>query len=109
MFINVIDILNISAGVQIPLLVIPMNMLFCVELCLTTPNALFRFSYSGTPRARIFARDHVNVHCAGCMLHLMRSNDFKHDPESKCDCNPPYTAENAISARCYLFSIITTK
>ncbi|VVC38023.1 Phospholipase B-like [Cinara cedri] len=60
------------------------------------------FSYSDTPRARIFARDHVNIHCDQCMWHLMRSNDFKNDPESRCDCSPPYSAENAISARCDL-------
>ncbi|XP_050520145.1 putative phospholipase B-like 2 [Daktulosphaira vitifoliae] len=60
------------------------------------------FSYKNTPRARIFARDHVKIHCDKCMLHVMRSNDYKHDPESACDCNPPYSAENAISARCDL-------
>lgn len=57
------------------------------------------FSYSETPRARIFARDHVKIHCENCMLHLMRSNNFTRDPESRCDCSPPYSAENAISAR----------
>jgi len=36
------------------------------------------------------------------MFLLMRYNDYKHDPLSKCDCNPPYSAENAISARCDL-------
>ena len=33
------------------------------------------------------------------MIKLMRYNNFKKDPLSKCDCNPPYSAENAISAR----------
>lgn len=32
----------------------------------------------------------------------MRYNDFKNDPLSKCNCNPPYSAENAIAARCDL-------
>ena len=31
-----------------------------------------------------------------------RYNDFQHDPLSKCNCTPPYSAENAISARCDL-------
>lgn len=58
-----------------------------------------RFSYQDTPRARIFARDHTKVVDMQSMLRLMRSNDFKHDPESKCDCIPPYSSENAISSR----------
>ena len=33
------------------------------------------------------------------MIKLMRYNDFKHDPLSKCDCSPPFSGENAISAR----------
>ncbi len=28
-----------------------------------------------------------------------RYNDFKHDPLSRCNCSPPYTAQYAISAR----------
>lgn len=32
----------------------------------------------------------------------MRYNDYQHDPLSVCDCNPPYSAENAIAARCDL-------
>ena len=31
-----------------------------------------------------------------------RYNDYTHDPLSKCNCTPPYSAENAISARCDL-------
>ena len=31
-----------------------------------------------------------------------RYNDYKHDPLSACNCTPPYSAENAISARCDL-------
>ena len=29
----------------------------------------------------------------------MRYNDFRRDPLSRCNCTPPYSAENAISAR----------
>ncbi|XP_050533950.1 putative phospholipase B-like 2 [Daktulosphaira vitifoliae] len=57
------------------------------------------FSHSDTPRARIFARDQIKVVDEQSMLNLMRSNDFKHDPESECNCTPPYSSENAISSR----------
>jgi len=33
------------------------------------------------------------------MMALMRSNDYLHDPLSRCNCTPPYSAENAISCR----------
>ena len=34
------------------------------------------------------------------MTALMRYNNFRHDPLSRCEgCDPPYSAENAISAR----------
>lgn len=35
-------------------------------------------------------------------LRCNRYNDFQHDEFSKCNCTPPYSAENAISARCDL-------
>ena len=35
-------------------------------------------------------------------LLLCRYNDYTKDPLSKCDCTPPFSAENAISARCDL-------
>ncbi|CAG7715957.1 unnamed protein product [Allacma fusca] len=36
------------------------------------------------------------------MQQLMRYNDYKHDPLSRCNCTPPYSACHAISARCEL-------
>ncbi|XP_043218536.1 putative phospholipase B-like 2 [Amphibalanus amphitrite] len=60
------------------------------------------FSYDMTPRARIFRRDQDGVTDVGSMMKLMRYNDYKNDPLSACDCEPPYSAENAISARCDL-------
>lgn len=37
------------------------------------------------------------------MLFLLFSyNDFRHDSLSRCNCTPPYSAENAIAARCDL-------
>ncbi|KAI0207905.1 putative phospholipase B-like 2 [Lamellibrachia satsuma] len=60
------------------------------------------FSYERTPRARIFRRDHAKVKDVDSMIRLMRYNDFTHDPLSRCNCTPPYSGENAISARCDL-------
>ncbi|KAF1762618.1 hypothetical protein GCK72_010880 [Caenorhabditis remanei] len=57
------------------------------------------YSYDKTPRALIFARDHVNVKDMDSMISLMRSNNYTKDPLSKCDCNPPYSATNAIASR----------
>ncbi len=33
------------------------------------------------------------------LLCFYRSNNFKNDPLSRCDCTPPYSGENAISCR----------
>ncbi|XP_063605889.1 putative phospholipase B-like 2 isoform X2 [Penaeus indicus] len=57
------------------------------------------FTYDKTPRALIFKRDHVKVKNIRSMIKLMRYNDFQHDPLSRCNCTPPFSAENAISAR----------
>ncbi|XP_060063840.1 putative phospholipase B-like 2 [Ylistrum balloti] len=60
------------------------------------------FTWDKTPRALIFGRDHHKVVDLDSMIKLMRYNDFTHDPLSRCNCTPPYSAENAISARCDL-------
>eukprot|EP00455_Lapot_gusevi_P032362 TRINITY_DN3529_c0_g1_i3.p1 TRINITY_DN3529_c0_g1~~TRINITY_DN3529_c0_g1_i3.p1 ORF type:complete len:535 (-),score=171.08 TRINITY_DN3529_c0_g1_i3:144-1748(-) len=57
------------------------------------------FTYDKCPRANIFRRDHTKVNSLETMQRLMRYNDFQHDPLAACDCQPPYSAENAISAR----------
>ncbi|KAG7178187.1 phospholipase B-like 2-like [Homarus americanus] len=57
------------------------------------------FTYDKTPRALIFKRDHTTVKNLHTMIRLMRYNDFKNDPLSHCNCIPPFSAENAISAR----------
>jgi len=57
------------------------------------------FTYERTPRALIFARDAPNVSDMNSMIKLMRYNNFTLDPLSKCDCSPPFSGENAISAR----------
>jgi len=60
------------------------------------------FSYENTPRAKIFARDIGSVVDVASMVHVMRYNNYTLDPLSSCNCTPPYSAENAISARCDL-------
>ncbi|XP_054925794.1 putative phospholipase B-like 2 isoform X2 [Dermacentor andersoni] len=57
------------------------------------------FTYDKTPRALMFLRDHIKVRDMDSMIKLMRYNDYKNDPLSRCNCTPPYSAENAISAR----------
>jgi len=60
------------------------------------------FSYNNTARAKIFARDEGQISDVDSMMAVMRYNDFKNDPLSKCECDPPYSGELAISARCDL-------
>lgn len=57
------------------------------------------FTYDNNARANIMRRDHGKVHNISTLYTLMRYNDFKHDPLSKCNCTPPYTAEFSIAAR----------
>jgi len=60
------------------------------------------FDYNKTARALIFRRDQNKVKDLSSLYKLMRYNDFKNDPLSKCNCTPPFTAEYAIAARCDL-------
>ncbi|KFM70112.1 putative phospholipase B-like 2, partial [Stegodyphus mimosarum] len=60
------------------------------------------FTYDRCPRALIFRRDQGKVSDVPSMIKLMRYNDYTNDPLSRCNCTPPYSAENAISARCDL-------
>jgi hypothetical protein len=60
---------------------------------------LYWFSWKDCPRAKIFRRDHSKVVDLDSLTRLMRYNDYKNEPFSQCECNPPYTAEAAISAR----------
>ncbi|XP_022780516.1 putative phospholipase B-like 2 isoform X1 [Stylophora pistillata] len=57
------------------------------------------FDYHLNPRAQIFKRDQGKVNDLISFIKLMRYNNYKDDPLSKCSCSPPYSAENAISAR----------
>ncbi|XP_074494182.1 putative phospholipase B-like 2 [Sebastes fasciatus] len=58
------------------------------------------FSLDQNPRAQIFRRNQTAVKDVDSMVRLMRYNNFKEDPLSKCEgCNPPGNGENAISAR----------
>lgn len=60
------------------------------------------YSYEKCARAQIFNRDHHKVMNMTTMYHLMRYNNFKQDPLSRCNCTPPYTGYRAISSRCDL-------
>ncbi|KAM7019025.1 putative phospholipase B-like 2 [Tautogolabrus adspersus] len=58
------------------------------------------FSLDQNPRAQIFRRNQTTVTDLDSMVRLMRYNNFKEDPLSRCDgCDPPGNGENAISAR----------
>lgn len=57
------------------------------------------FSYTRNARARLFRRDHATVVDVPSLQRLMRYNDYRHDPLSRCDCTPPFSAELAIAAR----------
>ncbi|KAJ8414055.1 hypothetical protein AAFF_G00066530 [Aldrovandia affinis] len=58
------------------------------------------FSFDKNPRAQIFHRNQSLVTDIDSMVRLMRYNNFKEDPLSKCQgCDPPNNGENSISAR----------
>ncbi|XP_037029408.1 putative phospholipase B-like 2 [Bradysia coprophila] len=57
------------------------------------------FTYDYNPRANIFRRDQSKVTDIESMIKLMRYNNYKNDELSKCNCTPPYSAENSIAAR----------
>lgn len=57
------------------------------------------FTYDYNPRANIFRRDNGKVTDIDSMIKLMRYNDYRNDEYSRCNCTPPYSAENAIAAR----------
>ncbi len=62
------------------------------------------YSLNAAPRAQIFRRDHSKVTNLKSMYKLMRYNDFKNDPLSRCSvykqtCNPPYSPYLAIASR----------
>ncbi|XP_017269074.1 putative phospholipase B-like 2 [Kryptolebias marmoratus] len=58
------------------------------------------FTLDQNPRAQIFRRNQTLVTDLDSMVRLMRYNNFKEDPLSRCEeCNPPENGENTISAR----------
>ncbi|KAM9743645.1 putative phospholipase B-like 2 [Menidia menidia] len=58
------------------------------------------FSLDQNPRAQIFRRNQTHITDLDSMVALMRYNNFKEDPLSKCEgCDPLHNGENAISAR----------
>ncbi|XP_022686057.1 putative phospholipase B-like 2 [Varroa jacobsoni] len=57
------------------------------------------YTYDKTARALIFQRDHGKAVSVEGLRRLLRYNDYKNDPLSKCNCTPPYSAENTVAAR----------
>ncbi|XP_056088587.1 putative phospholipase B-like 2 [Rhinichthys klamathensis goyatoka] len=58
------------------------------------------FSFSQSPRAQIFRRNQTLVTDIESMVRLMRYNNYREDPLSRCDaCDPVQNGENSISAR----------
>ncbi|XP_041742202.1 putative phospholipase B-like 2 [Coregonus clupeaformis] len=58
------------------------------------------FSLDMNPRAQIFRRNQSHITDMDSMVRLMRYNNFKEDPLSRCEgCDPPANGENTISAR----------
>lgn len=57
------------------------------------------YSYNNNARARMFDRDQNKSLDMDSMIEIMRHNDFQNDPLSRCNCTPPYSAENSISSR----------
>ncbi|XP_067667966.1 putative phospholipase B-like 2 [Haliotis asinina] len=57
------------------------------------------FSYNMSRRARMFFQQDEEVQDKTTLFNMMRYNDFRHDPLSKCNCTPGYSADLAIAAR----------
>ncbi|XP_039285111.1 putative phospholipase B-like 2 [Nilaparvata lugens] len=57
------------------------------------------YSYTETPRAKLFKRDHGTVTDMESFMRLMRSNDFRNDSLAVCNCVPAYSGRGAIAAR----------
>ncbi|XP_003742442.1 putative phospholipase B-like 2 [Galendromus occidentalis] len=61
------------------------------------------YGHDSCPRAKIFRRDEFRVSDAASMMSLLRYNDYKEDPLSRCNCTPPYSPSYAIASRYDLF------
>ena len=57
------------------------------------------FTHDKNPRSQIFNREQRRIETIDDMARTMRWNKYQTDPLSACDCTPPYSGENAISAR----------
>ncbi|GAQ78920.1 Phospholipase B domain-containing protein [Klebsormidium nitens] len=58
------------------------------------------YTVENSPRAHLFAREHVKVTDIDSFKHTVRYNDFKNDPLGRCaNCTPPYNGEFGISSR----------
>ncbi|XP_063387718.1 putative phospholipase B-like 2 [Cydia fagiglandana] len=58
------------------------------------------FGQETHPRAKMLKILQAGIHNTRDMFRVMRYNDYKHDPLARCpQCNPPYSACNAVAAR----------
>ena len=57
------------------------------------------YTYEHCHRAQIFARDSPFIHSESNFRALMRYNNFKHDPLSRCDGTPGYCSGYSIACR----------
>lgn len=57
------------------------------------------YTYNGTIRAKIYERDESKINTLLDMRRLIRYNDYKNDPLSKCNCSEPYSSSLAIATR----------
>lgn len=57
------------------------------------------YTYDKCHRARIFARDAPRIHTISNFRAIMRYNDFKHDPLSRCPGVPGYCSGYSIACR----------
>ncbi|XP_053205729.1 putative phospholipase B-like 2 [Panonychus citri] len=51
------------------------------------------------PRAKLFRRKHIEAFDHKSLLQLLRYNNYTQDPESKCNCTPPYSASMSLACR----------
>lgn len=51
------------------------------------------------PRAKLFRRKYMEAYDHKSLLQLLRYNNYTLDPESKCNCTPPYSASMSLACR----------
>ncbi|XP_015795118.1 putative phospholipase B-like 2 [Tetranychus urticae] len=57
------------------------------------------YVHEQNPRAKLFRRKHTEAYDHKSLLQLLRYNNYTQDPESRCNCTPPYSASMSIACR----------